>query len=79
MAPWLCWALGCAYDSRAASLLPQVGGEISEQRQGRFAPPSSVPQICSSLYKAAYDPRVKGILLKVWCLELFSGWEEIDR
>lgn len=43
----------------------QLGGDISEERKGRFASPSSLPQICGALEKAAYDPRVCGVYIKV--------------
>ncbi len=43
---------------------PQLGGAISEERQGRFGSAKSVPQICSALKKAAYDPRVSGVFIK---------------
>ena len=31
----------------------------------RFGSAQSIPQVCRSLQKAAYDPRVCGILLKI--------------
>ena len=50
----------------------QLGGDISEEKKGRFASADSLPQICGALEKAAYDPRVCGIYIKVsvtaWCI-----------
>ncbi|KAK9846465.1 hypothetical protein WJX81_004557 [Elliptochloris bilobata] len=58
-------------------LVIELDGAISEKRQGRFGSAQSVPQICRSLQKAAYDPRVCGILLKISPLSV--GWARLQE
>jgi protease-4 len=56
----------------------QLGGGITEKRQGGFTGDAkSVPQICGALRKAAYDPRVSGVFLKV--SPLSAGWAKLQE
>jgi hypothetical protein len=55
----------------------QLGGGITEKRQGRFAGANSMPQITGALKKAAYDPRVSGIYLKI--SPLSAGWAKLQE
>ncbi len=55
----------------------QLGGAITEKRQGRFAGANSMPQITGALRKAAYDPRVSGIFIKV--SPLSAGWAKLQE
>ena len=54
----------------------QLDGDIPEQRGGRFAPPLSVPQLKEALMKAAYDPRIRGIHLKIGSVS--AGWAKLQ-
>ena len=38
---------------------------VNERRACRFGSAQSIPQVCRALQKAAYDPRVCGVLLKI--------------
>lgn len=55
----------------------QLGGGITEKRQGRFGDAKSMPQITAALKKAAYDPRISGIVLKV--SPLSAGWAKLQE
>ncbi len=55
----------------------QLGGGITEKRQGRFGDAKSMPQITAALNKAAYDPRISGIVLKV--SPLSAGWAKLQE
>ena len=54
-----------------------MGGGITEKRQGRFGDAKSMPQIVSALKKAAYDPRITGIYLKM--SPLSAGWAKLQE
>lgn len=54
----------------------QLNGDIPEQKGGRFAPPLSVPQLKEALMKAAYDPRIRGIHLKIGSVS--AGWAKLQ-
>lgn len=54
----------------------QLNGDIPEQKGGRFAPPLSVPQLKEALEKAAYDPRIRGIHLKIGSVS--AGWAKLQ-
>ncbi len=58
------------------STVMQLDGDIPEQRGGRFAPPLSVPQLKEALLKAAYDPRIRGIHLKIGSVS--AGWAKLQ-
>lgn len=77
--PWLgrwshahtLWAVRLTY-----CLSVQLNGDIPEQKGGRFAPPLSVPQLKEALEKAAYDPRIRGIHLKIGSVS--AGWAKLQ-
>ena len=54
----------------------QLDGDIPEQKGGRFAPPLSVPQLKEAFLKAAYDPRIRGVHLKVGLVN--AGWGKLQ-
>ena len=54
----------------------KLGGAIAEQPQGRFSSSPSLPQLCECLRKAALDPRVKGLVVKVDPLAV--GWGKLQ-
>ena len=54
----------------------QLDGDIAEQKGGRFAPPLSIPQLKEALEKAAYDPRIRGIHLKIGAVS--AGWAKLQ-
>ena len=54
----------------------QLSGDITEQKGGRFAPPLSVPQLKEALEKGAYDPRIRGIHLKIGAVS--AGWAKLQ-
>lgn len=55
----------------------QLGGGISEKKKsGFFNDAKSMPQIIEALNKAAHDPRVSGIYLKLERLDL--GWGKVQ-
>lgn len=54
----------------------QLNGDIPEQKGGRFSPPLSIPQLKEALEKAAYDPRIRGIHLKIGSVS--AGWAKLQ-
>ncbi|BDA50409.1 Protease 4 [Coccomyxa sp. Obi] len=62
---------------KGSVLVIELGGAITEKRQGRFAGANSMPQITGALRKAAYDPRVSGIFIKV--SPLSAGWAKLQE
>ncbi|KAK9917362.1 hypothetical protein WJX75_003547 [Coccomyxa subellipsoidea] len=62
---------------KGSVLVIELGGGITEKRQGRFAGANSMPQITGALKKAAYDPRVSGIYLKI--SPLSAGWAKLQE
>jgi len=71
----VCIGLSCRFLSNV-SVVMQLDGDIPEQRGGRFAPPLSVPQLKEALMKAAYDPRIRGIHLKIGSVS--AGWAKLQ-
>ena len=45
--------------------------------QGRFSSTASLPALCDCLHKAAYDPRVTGLIIKVD--PLACGWGKLQE
>lgn len=69
--------LPCRRRFKSGSVLTlKLGGSIAEQPQGRFSPTPSLPQLCECLRKAALDPRVKGLVVKVEPLGV--GWGKLQ-
>lgn len=54
----------------------KLSGSVAEQPQGRFSPTQSLPALCSCLRKAAVDPRVQGVVVKIDPLAL--GWGKLQ-
>ncbi|KAL4444953.1 hypothetical protein ABPG77_004003 [Micractinium sp. CCAP 211/92] len=55
----------------------KLSGEIAEQPQGRFSKTISLPALCECLQKAALDPRVVGVCVKVE--PLACGWGKLQE
>ncbi|KAL3146137.1 hypothetical protein ABBQ38_015479 [Trebouxia sp. C0009 RCD-2024] len=62
---------------KGSVLVIELNGDIPEQKGGRFAPPLSVPQLKEALEKAAYDPRIRGIHLKIGSVS--AGWAKLQE
>ena len=58
-----------------SALTFKLSGAIAEQPQSRFSQTTSLPAICDSLQKAAVDPRVVGLVIKIDPLQV--GWGKI--
>lgn len=58
-----------------AHLPTQLGGGLPEKPQGRLSPSTSLPAVCGCLRKAALDPRVAGVYLKISPLGI--GWAKL--
>lgn len=59
-------------------MLMQLGGGITEKKQaGLFSEAKSMPQIIEAITKAAHDPRVSGIYLKLSRLDI--GWAKAQE
>ena len=54
-----------------------VAGAIAEKKQPRFSTAISMPALCESLRKAAYDPRVAGLYLNIDLLD--CGWAKVQE
>ena len=57
-------------------LTMKLSGSIAEQPQGRFSSTTALPDICNALRKAALDPRIKGVCVKIDPLQ--CGWSKIQ-
>jgi len=55
----------------------KIGGQISEEVQPRFSSTPSLPQLCLCLRKAALDPRIVGVAIKVEPLAI--GWAKLQE
>ncbi|XP_057722923.1 serine protease SPPA, chloroplastic-like [Arachis stenosperma] len=55
----------------------KLRGRITEQLQSRYSRALSLPQICENFFKAAYDPRIAGIYLRIDPLS--CGWAKLDE
>ncbi|MED6155868.1 hypothetical protein PIB30_009341 [Stylosanthes scabra] len=55
----------------------KLRGRITDQLQSRYSRALSLPQICENFHKAAYDPRVAGIFLRID--PLTCGWAKLDE
>lgn len=52
-------------------------GAIAEKKQPRFSSTVSMPALCESLRKAAYDPRVAGLYMNIDILG--AGWAKVEE
>lgn len=59
-----------------SALVLKVSGQIAEQPQGRFSQTVSLPALCDCLKKAALDPRVAGVVVKIE--PLACGWGKLQ-
>lgn len=73
----LIFALPWRRFKNGSALTMKLSGKIAEQPQSRFSSTLSLPDICGSLYKAAYDPRVKGVVVKIDPLD--CGWAKLQE
>ncbi|KAL2610043.1 hypothetical protein R1flu_028616 [Riccia fluitans] len=55
----------------------KLSGPITEQVPSRFASNLSLPMLCQNLTKAANDPRIAGIFLRIEPID--CGWGKIDE
>jgi protease-4 len=58
-------------------LFMKLNGAIAEQPQGRFSSTTSLPELTEALRKAALDPRIKGICVKIDPLQ--CGWSKLQE
>lgn len=73
----LAFALPWRRFKKGSVLTMKLGGKISDQLQPRFSSTLALPDITSSLRKAAYDPRIKGVCVKIDPLD--CGWGKIQE
>ncbi|KAK9813790.1 hypothetical protein WJX73_010027 [Symbiochloris irregularis] len=74
----LIWALPWRRFKKGAVLILKLGGGITEKKKsGFFSDGKSMPQIIEAITKAANDPRVSGIYLKLDRLDL--GWAKVQE
>ena len=64
------------FKSNSVLVIP-LGGAIGDKRTGRFGSATTLPQITRALEKAAYDPRVSAVWLKIEPLS--SGWAKLKE
>jgi hypothetical protein len=60
-----------------AALAFKLGGSVAELPQSRFSSNASLPALCDCLLKAAHDPRVNGIVMKIDPLQ--CGWAKLKE
>lgn len=58
-----------------SALVIKLSGSISEKLQSRFSPTPSLPALCDALEKAAYDPRITGLVVRIDPLAV--GWGKV--
>jgi protease-4 len=71
----LAFALPWRRFKSGSALALKLGGAIPEEPQGRFSSTLSLPSICDCLTKAAYDPRIAGVVVKIDPLSV--GWAKV--
>eukprot|EP00245_Coleochaete_scutata_P009806 TRINITY_DN3318_c0_g2_i1.p1 TRINITY_DN3318_c0_g2~~TRINITY_DN3318_c0_g2_i1.p1 ORF type:complete len:675 (-),score=159.34 TRINITY_DN3318_c0_g2_i1:158-1915(-) len=62
---------------KGSLLTLKLSGQIGDQFEGRFSRSVSLPQLCQNLRKAAHDPRIMGVFIKIEPLQV--GWGKIDE
>ncbi len=60
-----------------SALSIKFSGSIAEKPQSRFSSTLSLPAICDSLQKAAVDPRITGLVVKIDPLQ--CGWAKLQE
>ena len=73
----LAFALPQRRFKQGSYLTIRLEGDLPEKRQSRFSGNTSVALLCESIRKAAYDPRVTGIVLTVDLLS--CGWAKVQE
>ena len=73
----LFWALPWRRFASGSVLTIKLSGQIAEIPQGRFSPVVSLPELTLALRKAAVDPRIKGICVKIDPLS--CGWSKLQE
>eukprot|EP00850_Spirogloea_muscicola_P002204 SM000008S22293 [mRNA] locus=s8:892665:896645:+ [translate_table: standard] len=62
---------------KGSILTVKLSGPIGEQLSGQFSRMPSLPKLTENLRKAAVDPRVAGLLLKIEPLD--AGWGKVEE
>eukprot|EP00850_Spirogloea_muscicola_P000544 SM000002S05624 [mRNA] locus=s2:1185650:1189622:- [translate_table: standard] len=62
---------------KGSVLTMKLSGSIGEQLSGQFSRMPSLPKLTENLRKAAVDPRVAGLLLKIEPLD--AGWGKVEE
>lgn len=73
----LFWALPWRRFASGSVLTIKLGGQIAEIPQGRFSSVVSLPELSMALRKAAVDPRIKGVCVKIDPLS--CGWSKLQE
>lgn len=73
----LLFALPWRRFKKGAVLAVDLQGSVGDKRGGRFSSALTLPQLTRALEKAAYDPRVSGVYLKVG--PLGAGWAKLQE
>jgi protease-4 len=73
----LAFALPWRRFKRDSVLVVPLAGSIGDKRGGRFSSAATLPQITRALEKAAYDPRVAAVYLKID--PLAAGWAKLGE
>ncbi|CAN1831985.1 Serine protease SPPA, chloroplastic [Linum perenne] len=54
-----------------------LGGTVTDVKGRWFGPPLALPEICENFAKAANDPRISGVYLRISLIE--CGWAKLDE
>ena len=73
----LLWALPWRRFASGSVLTIKLSGQIAEIPQGRFSSVVSLPELSLALRKAAVDPRIKGVCVKIDPLS--CGWSKLQE
>jgi protease-4 len=60
-----------------SALAIKLGGALPEQPQPRFGGTTSLPAVCDCLVKAALDPRIAGVVVRIDPLAV--GWAKVTE
>jgi protease-4 len=72
----LAFALPWRRVKSGSALVLKLSGQVAEQPQGRFSSTVSLPALCDCLKKAALDPRISGVVVKID--PLACGWGKLQ-
>lgn len=73
----LAFALPQRRFKKGSYLTIRLEGDLPEKRQSRFSGNTSLALTCESIRKAAYDPRISGIIITVDLLS--CGWAKVQE